>query len=159
MGKLSIDEARNIFKDKGFTLLDDKYISTRTKMKVMDREGYLYNYSIDKIRENNDKTTFRINKNNPYSIYNIKNYIKLNNINIELLSEKYINNSTNMLWKCKCGNTFEMTLASFKNKHKYMCNKCSKLSKSNKQKLSYFSNKGFKSYILFFPHTNPINKL
>lgn len=42
----------------------------------------------------------------------------------ELLSKKYTRSKDKMLFKCKCGETFETSFDSFKNKSKRQCNDC-----------------------------------
>lgn len=53
-----------------------------------------------------------------------KNIEKISNGNCELLSKEYKNSSTKLLFKCKCGRTFERTYSKF-TVNKPMCPKCS----------------------------------
>jgi len=65
-----------------------------------------------------------------------KNYVESVS-NTKLLSTEYVNNSTEMSFECECGNTFERTLAKFKDRGAHKCRKCSRISMANKQTFSY----------------------
>ena len=69
------------------------------KFKSMTEEGYLVYSSIINLRAN--KQTLIFATTNPYTIYNIELWIKLNNKKIELISEKYEGNNKDMKWLCK----------------------------------------------------------
>ena len=76
--------------------------------------------------------------NNPYTIYNIKHYIKLNNINCKLLSTKYINNTEKLKFKCSCGNIFYVGWNDFLHRINYTCEKCSAANSSLERKTIEF---------------------
>lgn len=65
----------------------------------------------------------------------VKQFIEENS-DCELLSTKYINKNTKMVFRCGCGNIFETTFDSFKHKNKRQCNKCGRKSISRKQRLN-----------------------
>jgi len=69
------------------------------KFKSMTEEGYLVYSSIINLRANKQPLIFATT--NPYTIYNIELWIKLNNKKIELISEKYEGNNKDMKWLCK----------------------------------------------------------
>lgn len=60
-----------------------------------------------------------------------------NNSSCELLSKEYVNNSTKMIFKCKCGNKFEKTFQKFKNRKEKHCQECGRRNQINKRKLDY----------------------
>lgn len=73
---------------------------------IKDLNGYVYKIILQNLLNNNKMKPCYIHKSNPYTCDNIKKYLLINNFNVELLSDKYISNTTPMLWKCKCGNSF-----------------------------------------------------
>ena len=97
-------------------------------VELCDIEGYKYNTSITSIKKN--ILPQKINLNNKFTIYNINNYIKINKINVKLLSKKYIDSTTNLLFKCNCGRTFNRSWTVFM-QGSCTCEICSKITSSN----------------------------
>lgn len=77
------------------------------------------------IRRNDNPLVF--SKYNPYTIYNIKLWLKINNIDtMELLSETYENNHSKLKWLCKnCEKEFEMSWSDALRGKKH-CNFCAR---------------------------------
>ena len=90
-------------------LIDNEY-SGANKLTLKDTWGYYYYiYSIDLIQ---GKDPSRFFNNNPYTVYNIKLWLKLNNKSFELISDVYEDAITNLQWKClkeDCGEIFKMS--------------------------------------------------
>ena len=61
----------------------------------------------------------------------IYDYVKSKNC--ELLTKKFVNSRTKMLFRCQCGNEFETTWNSFRQRNKITCNNCTekRLNKKN----------------------------
>ena len=116
----------------GFNLLSS-FSTITEKYEISDTNGYLYYINLNSILNNSYPQKF--SQYNPNTIKNIKTYIKLNNIKCELLSDTYIDNHHNLLWRCNCGNIFECSLNAFLN-GKYQCNSCSSLEKANNSSIS-----------------------
>lgn len=139
MDKTTIAQVAEKFRIKGYILLDEEYIDNNSKMTCIDEYDYKYfksyNNLLNIIRTNGKFPI--INVDNPYSIDNINNYIKINKIETELVSNLYLKNNATMTFKCKCGELYETTWASFYGRNKHACNKCAKLKQSAEQKLSY----------------------
>lgn len=112
----------------GFHFLSDSFDTIKDKYKISDRDGYLYYVTIDNVLRGSLPQKF--SQSNPYTINNIKHYIILNNIECELLSSDYINNSYDLLWKCHCGKIFKCSWNRFLN-GKNQCNDCSKKERVN----------------------------
>jgi len=70
-----------------------------------------------------------------FSVDYIKNYIEKHSNLDELLSKKYINNSSKL--ELRCGNIFKTSFAEFKDMHKHTCNECSNRLLSERQKFTY----------------------
>lgn len=110
--KLSFEEVKNNFNEKGFILLDKIYINNSTKLTFKDLNGYYYyqNY-----RNFSTRKPSRFGNNNPYTIQNIKLWCKLNNKPFELLSIEFENSNKKLKWKClkeNCGEIFNATWGS-----------------------------------------------
>lgn len=117
---LNIKEINNKLNKIGMLSIE-KYNGLNKKYDIVDKDGYKYYINLYSII-NHNKYPWKFHKSNPYSIENIKNFIKINNINVELLSNEYINNTTNLKFKCKCGKIFYRTLMKFKDS--FYCNNC-----------------------------------
>lgn len=66
----------------------------------------------------------------------VKQFIEKNS-DCELLSAKYINKNTKMVFRCGCGNIFKTTFDSFKYKNKRQCNECGHASISRKKAFTH----------------------
>lgn len=89
MVKYTHEEVTNIYKQRGYELVSE-YINVKHISVIKDKDGYLYNISLD--RFNHTKSLRRFSKSNPYTIQNIKLWMKVNAVGYELLSTEYINN-------------------------------------------------------------------
>ena len=110
------------FKQNGL-ILDEEYTVCSQHLMCHDELGYKYS-----LRYHDVKRMCGFYKRfyplNPFTIDNIRNYIKINHLNVELLATEYINNSTKMPFRCSCGEIFYTTLANFFS-GKTTCGKCS----------------------------------
>lgn len=120
--KYTIEELKELTKNKNFTIIDEKYISMRNGILAIDNNGYKVIVKRNHIFKNESPEIFH--KNNPYTIGNIKQYIINNKINAELLSTEYINNTSELLWKCSCTKEFTCSWNKF-SQGKHLCNECS----------------------------------
>ena len=112
----------NILQNKGLKT-DDVYINKSSKMTLVDKDGYKYHLTINNIsNKDNLRKWF---KTNPYSIDNIKRYIKNNNLDCEILSDKYIKCDKKLEFKCSCGEVFSCSIDHF-TRGQNRCGKCSK---------------------------------
>ena len=111
-----------LFCDAGYHPIDIQNINFREKVKCVDDEGYVVYPSIRNIAEH--KKPLRFHASNPDTIANIKHYICINNINVTLISDTYINAHTNLTFQCACTNFFNVSWSNFSSKNKYKCNEC-----------------------------------
>lgn len=130
------EEVKKKMKDKGYIL--DNFLGINEYHDFVDEDGYKYHVQLNNfLRKENFKGFEIFHVHNIYTLDNIRHYIKINNLNVELLSTKYYGGSYNLQFQCVCGNTFERTWANFshKRKHFYCCEKCrSKLKSGAKNK-------------------------
>ena len=99
------ENVKNDIESCGYKLLDNMYKNVDTRFTIQDNDGYLYytNYALFKRCKSFDK----FSKTNIHTIHNINLWIKLNNKPFTLLSKKYVNNITDLKFKCDiCGEIF-----------------------------------------------------
>lgn len=97
--KIKIEEAIREFENKGFKLLEDTYVDTKEKATCIDKYGYKYIISLSKLKIGRNPSAF--GNGNPYTIDNIKLWLKINNKDLELISDTYINAKSKLIWQCK----------------------------------------------------------
>jgi hypothetical protein len=110
------------FSKCGYKVLS-KYENYDSHLYIMDDLGYKYYTSYGSFQQTHNISIF--NKNNPYTIENIKLWIKINNIPIELISTEYIDSKDYLTWRCECGEIFEATWGQVLSTKRYKCTKCS----------------------------------
>lgn len=134
--KLTIEEVKEISRNRGLKLLDNIYINTKTKMTFQDINGYLYYLSLNDVKDKRTKKFDIVSNKNKYAIYNIQKFIENNGSKTKLLSDIFINNHNKLKLKCECGEIFEVSWVHILNIKKLTCNKCgrermAKLNRSN----------------------------
>lgn len=124
--------ADNICKENGYELIS---VDTLRKVIFKDKEGYKYKstiYSMQKRKYGTD----RFSKENPFTIYNMCNYIKKNDFKIRLVdeTERKIGIAKDYLefYCCDCGEIYTATWGqvAYKTKKSMLRHRCPKCSKS-----------------------------
>lgn len=114
--KWTLEKVKNYCNELGYEVLDDIYINVSTKLTLKDKEGYLYSISLNNLTNGKNPNKFSLY--NPYTMDNIKLYIKLNRPDCELISTEYKNCDEKLQFKCnKCGNNFELCWDRFYSKN------------------------------------------
>lgn len=140
--RLTLEEVKEIVKEiSGYDLLENEYRNKDTKMTCIDSYGYRYYSSLGNLKRVGKSSAFH--SNNPYTIDNIRLWIKLNNRTDTLLSTNYISNGSKsrkdkLLFLCEKGHEFENTWDEYKNGSE--CLKCKRekgLRKSVKERFGY----------------------
>lgn len=103
--------------------LKSEFSNIKNKYVISDDNGYLYYLQLSGLLYD-DRNPNKISVDNTFSIFNIKLYIKLNNIECELLSDTYVNSKDKLKWKCHCGKIFLCSWTDFL-EGKHQCNECS----------------------------------
>lgn len=134
--KLTLEEVKEIAKNRGLELLDNIYINTKTKMTFKDNNGYLYYLSLDNIKDKRTKKFDIVSNKNKYTIFNIQKFIENNGSKSKLLSNTFVGNNSKLKLKCECGEIFEVSWNHILGIKKLTCNKCgrermAKLNRSN----------------------------
>lgn len=88
---------------RGYYLLTKKYVKNDYKILIRDKEGYYFTPRYSDFRSGKNPSKFI--KANPYTMRNIRLFLKLNNKPFTLAeNQRYEKNSKHLKWKCgKCG--------------------------------------------------------
>lgn len=86
------DETKEILLSYGYVQVG-QYTGARNPIKCEDADGYIVYPVLYRLYEG--KRPLRFHQSNPDSIANIKHYIEINNINVKLCSEKFIDAKSN----------------------------------------------------------------
>jgi len=100
-------EVKTYIENLGYELISKEYINNSRKLIIKDKYGYYYT-----IKLNNLKAGYFpcfVEKRNPYTIYNIKLWCKINQKPFKLISEIYKEKDKKLQWQCleeECGEIF-----------------------------------------------------
>jgi len=134
--KYTIEFAKQYFKDEGCELLEEKYISAKTKMKYKCNCGNISEITFSSFKQGRRCRKCGAKKSiesRKFTTEEVKNYFKEQGC--ELLEEEYKNNYTKMRYRCVCGEISEICLNNFKNGAR--CKKCGNKKISNSHKLIF----------------------
>lgn len=107
----------------GLLMIESTFTMLKNGFFAFTNEGYIVKVTPNSIYKNQSNPIFS-NK-NPYTIYNIKRFLFLNNISTMLLSTKYVNNTEYLEWQCECGNKFKVPWDRFL-QGQQLCKKCAR---------------------------------
>lgn len=142
---VNIETVSSEMNNFGLNIIDkENYMTGETKLKMIDNFGYMYLISPYSVRGAIKRNNFirKFSKANPFTIYNIKNFLKLLNSDTLLLSEEYITIKDCYKFKCgKCGKIFRCKLdylvnSERRNEH-FVCRKCSREELACNQRENY----------------------
>lgn len=106
--RFTLEEVKHLLEEKGYALISKEYINAQTNIIFKDKEGFFYYSRLGNVLHSNSPSKFHIN--NPFTIQNINNYLKINNINLELVSEKYGKNKDKLTFKDEEGYFYFATI-------------------------------------------------
>jgi hypothetical protein len=119
----SPQKIESVLNSYGFYILEyPDVLRTETKVTCVDKDGYKYYITQKQVQWQTPQT---FSTYNPYTIENIKHYIKINDIDAQLLSEDYKGNLEYMDFKCGCGRTYQTNLQRFRKENAVRCQVCS----------------------------------
>ena len=108
--KITYEEVSKVYEEKGYELIS-KYIDSHKMLFVKDKKGYICNTVFVNFKRGAIPNKF--NKNNKYTIQNIKHFLKLNTVGYKLLSTKYTGSHEKLIFKCPKGHKFNMAWSQF----------------------------------------------
>ena len=130
MNRRNSDKNLAIVLREGYKILSDKNeiscLRYNDLIEVEDKDGFRGFISASKIQSKKGMSRFDLRINKKYYVYNVNNYARLNNMNVEcvrLVEKKHQRQS--LEFKCSCGNTFITSISSFQ-QGKQLCEKCTK---------------------------------
>lgn len=110
-----------------------EYTDPYKLINFIDNDGYKYFLSYNMLYLTHHAI---VKKQNPYSIYNIQQFIKNNNSKTVVLSKKWEDGHTKIKLKCeKCGREYECIWNHIYTNKKFTCNKCSSSNPYNKKSI------------------------
>lgn len=99
-------------------MLSNEYTNNKEPL-LFEKDGYKFQNSYNGFIKTDNPKKWGIN--NPFSIDNLKEYIKKEEATCTLLSECF---SENLILKCECGKIYKVWLNNFINKKQYVCPEC-----------------------------------
>jgi len=132
--KTSFKELNKIADKNNYKFLNKNKFSIKGRYPFINKDGYIVITSIDAMKRNFGANKFDIS--NPYTIHNIKNFIKINNINCELISTQYFGKEYPLEFKCECGDKFISTWHYFMSDSARCCPKCWSKTSSGEEKVN-----------------------
>ena len=95
--KLDLFTVKDTINQLGYTLISE-YSKANNKITIMSQEGYKFNVTYGSIQQKHIPKVFF--KNNPFTIENIKLWLKINNKKFILLSNVFNGSDKKLLWQC-----------------------------------------------------------
>jgi len=132
-------EARCEFLKYGLELIDDSYKNIQSRVFVLKDGKYKVLTCLNTVRKGGNSPI--VNKNNQYSIQNIKLYLKDFFPTLNLISEKYVRNDEKLVLKCDKHGIINKTWANLYAGHG--CDKCANENRGKSQKINIDSAKKF----------------
>lgn len=121
---IDIDEVNKNIESWGYKCLDSKYISAKTKLSLVDDEGYKYYTTYDSLKGTKGKSRF-VSRGNIYTIENIKIWLLKKGLPYVLLSDKFKGSKNKIRLFCQKHNVeFEIEWGNLaQGQHCYLCGK------------------------------------
>lgn len=134
--KISEKKINEILNKRGLSLFEGEPLNIKDKAIYINKGGYKVYMSIGQLQRGHDLKFFHTF--NPFTIDNIKCYIKEKNANCKLLSDEYKGYSPEkLLFQCKCGELYETTFGDFKARDQFHCYSCGKKKRSGENHYEY----------------------
>ena len=116
--KHTLESVKSYFKDQGCELLEEEYKNNHYPMKYICHCGNLSKISLANFKKG--KRCAKCGGTEKHTYKYVKEYFE--NCGCKLLETEYKNNSTNMSYKCECGNISKISFASLRKGTR--CEKC-----------------------------------
>lgn len=139
--KYTLSYVKEYINSKGYTLLDDKYINCKEKLRIKSPDGYIFNCSFDNFKrgKREPQTQFsRMTSKSRMSYDTVKKIVESKGF--ELLSTEYKNSKTPLRVICKNGHNSFKNIENIQRGHQ--CLECSRQNKQPKK-----TTKEYKTFI------------
>lgn len=110
-------------KKLGMTLINEQSVTYNGKLEVEDDDGFKGFVGVAQMMRLDSKFE-KYSTKNPYTLYNMRHYAELNNMDCQIPDQKFVGDKAMMKFVCFCGEPFETSLTHFLHDKKYRCNKC-----------------------------------
>lgn len=110
MRKLTIEEIRPQFEKRGWKLLSEKYVNSRSYLDVICQEGHKTTISWNNFQRNQGCQFCAGNQ--KFDFHEVKKYFHENGCT--LLSEEYVSNQSKLEYICNCGNKASTDFITFR---------------------------------------------
>lgn len=137
--RLKFEDVKQLFADRGFELLEDTYVNTRTKMKFKCTKNHISSISVDNLKKGCNCSECAGNK--KLTIEEIKEYVE--KFGYKVYDNEYINGATKLTFECNRGHIYPARWSQFKQRG-HRCPYCSGNKKYTLEEVaSYFSKEGY----------------
>jgi hypothetical protein len=154
--KNNVEDVYKMTSEIGYYFNKEDFVKMKVKINMIDNNRYKYFYAPVGIQQG--KKPYIFHRSNPYTIDNIKNYIKINNLDVELVDDKYISDNYYMTWKCNCGETFKNSWDKFKQRKRIYCDNCNNAISSYERKTIELLDKLNIKYKKEYQIDNPLHR-
>ena len=112
---------------RGFTPIEEVK-SEKQKVLCVDNDGYKGYISKENVCLGKYFSVFSVRFNKENLFYNLNNFIKVNNLQVEIIDCEIVDKAYDikLLCKCECGNYFDAILSNFVTQGQWRCPVCSK---------------------------------
>lgn len=120
---LNIKEVSEIFKEQGYTLLENQFVNVDAKLNGITNDEFGYKFQTNVLSLKQNKVPNFFDTRNPYTIYNINRFMEVNEIPCTLIDDVYKGKNKKM--KFKCNEHGEFLLSWNLLQRGYVCKECS----------------------------------
>jgi hypothetical protein len=99
--KYTYEEVKEYVEKLGYEFISEEYINVFKKFIIKDKEGYYYLCNFNNIKNHKNPECFHTC--NPYTLQNIKLWLELNKVELELVTNEYLGKNNNLILKDKIG--------------------------------------------------------
>jgi hypothetical protein len=137
--KLTYDEVSEYIEGFNYKLISNEYKNANSTLEIQCDKGHMFEMKWASFQQGRRCTI--CNGGIKLTYEQVKN--EINKSGCLLLSDTYINSSTKLKIKCKCGNSFYKTYNEFNSQNQRQCPECGIKLRSENQKLTYEYVKSF----------------
>lgn len=143
--RLDYDKVVELYKNNNLTIMDgQEYVNNTTPIKCINSDNYMVKISYNNLLKGKTPIIFSNILNKENYIYNINNFINMNNIDCEFVD---VIDNEYLLLKCNCGENFKVTRNAFVYRGRYLCEKCCNLESALEHKTCKWLNENNINYI------------
>lgn len=120
--KLNYEYVRQVFAEKGYTLISKEYTRNNQKLVFMDDDGYTGETQLANLQYGKEPRLF--SKFNSYTCQNIQKFLDKAGEGVVLLSTDFPNSAAKLRFRCSCGKEFERSWQDLSTATYTVCGDC-----------------------------------